>query len=139
MTARKSALVLVPALLFIANCGDDDDDGASAAQRLGVGATCVSSEDCPIVRDINDEEVMLECLSFKGGYCGLEGCTSDMDCPQGSACVTHDDNVNYCFLICATKPQCNYGRPVDAESNCSANITFTDEQTDAKACVPPSG
>ena len=133
MTALRTTLVLVLALLSAAACGDDDDDGASQAQRMGVGAPCDTSDDCL-------PELMLECLPFKGGYCGLQGCDGDVDCPAGSACVTHDDGENYCFLICSTKPQCNVTRPPDDEANCSSNITFTDDHAGGvKACVPPSG
>jgi hypothetical protein len=77
-------------------------------------------------------------LPFKGGYCGLKGCEADADCPAGSGCVAHDDGENYCFLLCTEKPQCNYTRPPDIESNCVSNIDFVDGQKSSKACVPPS-
>jgi hypothetical protein len=88
--------------------------------------------------DCSQRVAPLQCLSFKGGYCGLEGCTRAEDCPLGSACVAHDDGKNYCFLICTDKIQCNPTRPVDIESNCSANITFVGDNNGKKACVPPS-
>jgi hypothetical protein len=78
------------------------------------------------------------CLAFKGGYCGVRDCTGDADCPQGSACVAHDDGVNYCFLICNDKPQCNRYRPVTDEANCSSSVDFVDNTSTIKACVPPS-
>ena len=132
MSAPKTTLAFVLALLSVTACGDDDDDGASPAQRMGVGAACDSADDCP-------PDLMLDCLPFKGGYCGLEGCANDQDCPPGSACVAHDDGNTYCFLICTDKVQCNYTRPVEDESNCSSNITFSDDQAGGiKACVPPS-
>jgi hypothetical protein len=132
MKATRVLWLLVLGLSCATACGDDDDDRGSAAQRMGVGASCTSDQDCP-------PELMLECLSFKGGYCGLEGCASDVDCPPGSACVEHaDDGNNYCFLICADKPECNWTRPVDAESNCSSSVVFTDGHKAYKACVPPS-
>lgn len=120
----------VASALFAAGCGDDDDDGGgSQAMRLGVGAACESNEDCA--------ETAPECLRFKGGYCGLAGCTGDGDCPAGSKCVAHDDGANYCFLVCRDKPECNLHRPLDAESNCSSNVTFVEDDT-VKACVPPT-
>ncbi len=72
------------------------------------------------------------------GYCGVKNCTTDEGCPGGSACVTHTDAHNYCFLVCAEKTDCNVNRATDNESNCSASITWaaTDQ---GKACVPPSG
>ena len=113
-------------------CGDDDDEGLSEAQQRGVGASCGDDDDC------FSKEVALTCLPFKGGYCGLEGCAGDDECPPGSACVQHDDGKNYCFLVCTDKSQCNPTRPPDIEANCSSNVTFIDQSNGAKACVPPS-
>ncbi len=116
---------------------EDEDDGGTEADEIGVGGSCSTNDDCP--QPENDEDPMLECLTaFKGGYCGLEGCQLDEDCPEGSACVAHDDGMNYCFRICLDKSECNRNRGPDEEANCSANITFTDGGG-GKACVPPSG
>jgi len=139
---KKSALVrlaaLVPVLASFAGvaCGDDDDDG-TAAEALGVGASCDSNGDC---LNYPEQGIVQECLTqFKGGYCGLEGCIDNSDCPGGSACVTHDDLKNYCFLICTDKAQCNRNRTAGSEANCSSSVDFVDGQKDWKACVPPSG
>jgi len=121
------ALVLIG---LSAGCGD----GATEADRIGVGAQCNAAGDCP-----TDSDIELECLTqFTGGYCGLEGCTSDVDCPEGSACVTHDDGSNYCFRVCRDKPDCNSNRSVANESNCVGSVTFVDARNDRKACEPPS-
>lgn len=112
-------------------CGSDGD-GGSPAQHLGVGALCSADTPCPVVSGM-----ALQCLPFKGGYCGLSGCTKDADCPAGSACVT-EGATNYCFLVCTDKSQCNYGRPVADESNCSSSITFVEAKNGVKACVPPT-
>lgn len=114
-------------------CGSDDDGaGLTEAQRHGVGAACTANSECFV------GATELECLPFKGGYCGLEGCQVSEDCPAGSGCVAHDDGRNYCFLLCGDKPDCNSTRPVDAEANCSSKVTFADGTKDSKACVPPS-
>jgi hypothetical protein len=134
----KSARLLLAGLSFfglsclLGACGDDDGEGLSEAQRHGVGAACTKDDDCYY------KETKLACLPFKGGYCGLEGCEGNEDCPPGSACVEHDDGQNYCFLTCADKIECNPTRPPDIEANCSSNITFVDNENGAKACVPPS-
>jgi hypothetical protein len=108
----------------------------SPAQQAGIGRECAADDDCD---DNDDDDFQQSCLAFKGGYCGLQDCENDEDCPGGSACVTHDDGVNYCFLLCRDKPECNGDRSLENESNCSANITFIDTQEDGvKACVPPS-
>ena len=128
----------VTVLAAVAGCGGDD---STEADRIGVGAECTVNpggdppSTCPVV----EMDIQLDCLTqFKGGYCGLEGCSGDVDCPDGSACVTHDDGKNYCFRVCTDKPECNRNRSAENESNCSANITFVEEPQERKACVPPS-
>jgi len=115
---------LLGILLVAGGCGGNE------AVRRGVGAECNATLPC--------QEMGQSCLAFKGGYCGVQGCTSDTDCPQGSACVTHTDAMNYCFLVCSTKEQCNVSRTVDNESNCSSSTTFVDGAQGRKACIPPS-
>src|SRR5690349_21455176 len=75
---------------FFVTCGCGS--GQSEANRRGVGAECAMTSDCTESGQV--------CLTqFKGGYCGVSGCTHDTNCPQGSACVTDDNQINYCFLI----------------------------------------
>lgn len=129
MHTHRAPFVLfaLAALGVMTSCG-------SPAQQAGIGRECAVDDDCN-EGDSDDNQ----CLAFKGGYCGLEGCDGDGDCPGGSACVVHDDGERYCFLLCRDKPECNGGRSGDNEANCSSSITFTDEQDDGvKACVPPS-
>ena len=117
--------------MTIPGCGDD----ATEADRLGIGAQCTDAAEC----ESADENVTLACLTqFTGGYCGLEGCATESDCPEGSACVTHGDGNNYCFRICGDKADCNRNRSENNWSNCSANVDFVDGKQDRKACVPPS-
>jgi hypothetical protein len=120
---RLASIVLLT--LFAVACGGSADD-------LGVGAQCTGNDQC-------DADTNQTCLMFKGGYCGIQGCTRDADCPQDSACITHTDAMNYCFRTCSDKPQCNANRSVENESNCSSNVTFVDGANGRKACVPPSG
>lgn len=79
-----------------------------------------------------------KCLAFKGGYCGVADRTTKVNCPVGSAWVKHTDGTNYCFVVCADKPDCNVNRPADATANCSGTATFTDAESGKRACVPPS-
>jgi hypothetical protein len=114
---------------LLAACDDDTE-----ADRQYVGGQCTVNDDC------NQEgEFPQSCLTqFRGGYCGLEDCLGDVDCPEASACVAHTDGMNYCFRICNDKAQCNRNRDLENESNCSANIDFVDGADGRKACVPPS-
>lgn len=121
----KLTLALLLSSFALVACGDE-----SEADRRGVGASCTNNDDCT--------EAGQSCLAFKGGYCGVIGCVEDNDCPGGSLCVTHTDGVNYCFLVCSDKSDCNRNRTADIEANCSSSITFAD-QGSGKACVPPSG
>lgn len=113
------------AILLGAACGGNADD-------LGVGAQCTMNDDC------NQNDGAQTCLSFKGGYCGLKGCTHDADCPANSACITHDDQMNYCFRICVDKIDCNANRDPANEANCSSSATFVDGTMGRKACIPPT-
>jgi len=122
----------------VAGCGGDE---GTVADRIGVGAECTvdPSADPPSTCPVVEMDVQLDCLTqFKGGYCGLERCTGDVECPDGSACIAHTDGENYCFRVCQDKPECNRNRSADNESNCSANIVFVDDRNERKACVPPS-
>lgn len=124
----------------LAACGGGSED-AVPADRIGVGATCTSTDECPTVVTPEDETVQLICLTqFTGGYCGLPDCETNEDCPGGSSCVRHDDGQAYCFRDCLNKAECNRNRPVDAEANCSSSFDFNDPADDAgqKACIPPS-
>jgi hypothetical protein len=119
--------ILCALLLFACACGNDQNE----ANRRGVGAECNANLLC--------SESGQACLSqFKGGYCGVSGCAHDSDCPQGSACVTGDDQTNYCFLVCVDKIDCNVNRSVDNESSCTSSLTFVDGTMDRKVCRPPN-
>ena len=126
--------LLVAALLLTVAC--DDDDGTEA-DRFGVGAQCAGGDEDLCDDDVEDDFDLVCLPQFKGGYCGLEACEGDLDCPEGSACVLHEDEQTYCFRICLDKSECNFNRDVDNESNCSSNVDFV-EATGVKACVPPS-
>ncbi|HWO14534.1 MAG TPA: hypothetical protein VNN80_33755 [Polyangiaceae bacterium] len=130
-----SSTALAASLCVLAACGGDE---GNEADRVGVASECTSDQACPEVTR-GDARVQLSCIrDFKGGYCGIEGCQADDDCPDGSACVAHDDGSTYCFRICAEKLECNRHRTPENEANCSSSIDFTDATRDGKACVPPS-
>jgi len=113
-------------VVVLCGCGG----GTSEAIRRGVGAECNA--------DLMCTESGQACLpQFKGGYCGVSACVHDSDCPQGSACVTEDDQINYCFLICVDKPDCNVNRSAANESNCTSSLTFVDGTNGLKVCRPP--
>ncbi len=123
----KLALTVTLLMIIASGCG-----GGSESDRLGVGAQCDNTDDCL------QEATPQTCLNFKGGYCGVANCMHDTDCPEDSACIAHEDGINYCFRICIEKAECNANRDVDNEANCSSSVTFTDGTMGRKACVPPS-
>ena len=132
---RTLVLYAVAMAVLVPSCGDDDD--GTEADLLGVGAQCSASSEC--LRQ-GDGGINLACLDqFKGGYCGLEDCAGNDDCPEQSVCVAHDDGHNYCFRSCVNKPECNLNRDPDNEANCSSNVEFVEPKTSGKTCVPPSG
>ena len=122
MSRILCGLVVVAAV----GCGS----GQSEAVRRGVGSECNASQMCTEMGQV--------CLTeFKGGYCGVSGCQHDSECQAGSACVT-ENGTNYCFLICADKPECNVKRTLDNESNCTSSLSFVDGTMGRKVCNPPS-
>jgi len=129
------ATIFLLAAVTLSACGDSD--GGNSADVLGVGAECTMDDEC--AQSNVDGGLSSSCLTqFKGGYCGIEDCTAQDDCPEGSACVMHDDGNNYCFRLCLNKDECNLNRSPDNESNCSSNIDFAGGADLGKACVPPS-
>lgn len=142
-TLNRLVVVATAALpiggVFVA-CGDDNNNGyATEADRWGVGAQCQTDADCARW-NLPDAAIVLKCITgaFKGNYCGVKDCMSDLDCPEHSACVAHTDGVNYCFRICADKPECNLNRDLANEANCSSSVDYVSGMKGAKACVPPS-
>lgn len=119
-------------------CHAEEPEGTEADQ-VGVAAQCQVDDHCNHEHETEGDPFELQCLTnFKGGYCGIVDCTAHEDCPEASACVTHDDGRNYCFRLCVDKAECNLNRDADQEANCSANITYVGADV-GKACVPPEG
>jgi hypothetical protein len=122
--------------LCLAACGGHDPPPpyGTQADLIGVGAACRANTDC-----FQTEGGAQQCLTeFKGGYCGLKGCTTSADCPAGSGCVSYN-GATYCFRRCKEKAECNLNRSIDVESNCSSNIDFVEGKASDKPCIPPSG
>ena len=119
-----AALAVLPLLTA---CGSDYDE----ADRLGIGASCSTTEECA-----QDQQCLTE---FKGGYCGVKDCKTNNDCPGSSACVIHSDGQNYCFRICLDKLDCNANRSVENESNCVSSVTYASGEKEGKVCEPPNG
>jgi hypothetical protein len=133
---RRAPFALAFLGLWFAACGSDPPPPyvGTQADLIGVGATCRTDADC-----FRPEGSVQNCLTeFKGGYCGLKGCTVSTDCPAGSGCVTYSGST-YCFRRCKDKAECNLNRPQADESNCSSNINFVEGNATDKPCVPPSG
>jgi hypothetical protein len=134
---RQLATLGLSLCVLVACADHDHDHGGTAADALLVGAECEQQADCE--QDQQPGDVTKQCLlQFKGGYCAIDGCERDLECPSGSACVAHSDGKTYCFRVCGNKPECNRNRSPDNESNCSSSVNFL-ERSGGKACVPPSG
>jgi hypothetical protein len=142
-------LALLSCPFAFVGCGgggdEEDPDGETEADELGIAAECEVDDDCPEVLIAGmggaGGKVQLKCLTqFDAGYCAIEDCESAEDCPEGATCVLHEDNRNYCFRECSAKTECNANRSPESEANCSANFDYADSADDHghKACIPPS-
>jgi hypothetical protein len=120
------AVACVTVVAISSGCSDENE-----ANRRGIGSACDSGNLC-------SEKGQVCLTEFAGGYCGVSGCHHDSDCPEGSACVTDDNQVNYCFLTCIEKPDCNLHRSVENEANCTSSLTFVDGAKNLKVCRPPN-
>jgi hypothetical protein len=94
----RLAVVLGVALLCpsgLSGCGSDDVGPRSHM----VGGRCMTDNDC-----------VKRCAAgsqFPGGYCTVT-CSSDNDCPGGSACI--NDNGGICVATCQLPADCHaYG------------------------------
>lgn len=85
-------VVVVGALVVLGACGSGvGNDGVI------VGGDCSVSREC---------DVDSRCLTgedFPGGYCA-KSCTSDDQCPEGSACVAELGGV--CLVSCTSAAEC---------------------------------
>lgn len=94
----------------------------------GVGAACVTTADCT-----GD----LECITdMAGGYCGKADCTADADCPNGSSCVQMAPDRNYCLRRCTGDSDCSFCRPWEQPTSCTSEVTFVEEGTNGRVCLP---
>lgn len=134
---KKRICLLAIAIFGFSFLSCSDDKSGTEADRVGIAGECSASEDC--AQDVDS----LQCLTgFKGGYCGLAGCTENANCPIGSVCVL-ENGSSFCFRTCADKNECNPNRSAANEANCSGSFDLmkADDQMPvglAKVCIPPS-
>jgi hypothetical protein len=127
--ARTTMILLGAAVVLVGGLSCSD---GSQSDRLGIASECTKDADCPKI-----DGFQLTCLTtFKGGYCGLQGCMQDGDCPMGAACIVEGGGY-YCFRECSEKPECNAKRSTANEANCVGATHVGVSQS--KVCVPPSG
>lgn len=80
------------ALVALGACGSGvGNDGAI------VGGACAVNNECDI------DSRCLTGAGFPGGYCART-CTSDEDCPEGSACADEEGGV--CMVACGGSGEC---------------------------------
>lgn len=89
---RMGSLLVV---LVLGGCGNGVGTGGAV-----VGGDCVVSGECA------HDSFCLTGEAYPGGYC-VQGCDSDEECPEGSACVEHEGGV--CLLSCASAAECREG------------------------------
>lgn len=109
--------------------------GGGAANRkicvpgdCGVGAACVTDDDCT-----GD----LDCVTtLTGGYCGRGACTANADCPNGSVCVELGDGKNYCLSRCNADSDCSFCRPWGDPTACTDDVTYVESGQSGRVCKP---
>jgi hypothetical protein len=118
--ALRAALALAVLIGLVgapAGCGTDDVGPESQM----VGGRCTTDHDC--VR-----RCLVDPTAFPGGYCTVS-CTSNGDCPAGSACVAREGGI--CLATCKAAADCaDYG----AGYTCAPQ-TSQSAGGDPRACI----
>ena len=124
----------IAALVLFSGC---DDSSSTEADRIGVGAECSEAAEC----ESADEDITLTCLTeFAGGYCGLEGCEGDVDCPEGSACIAYDDGNHYCFAsVSKSQSAIKTEPPKTKRIALRTSISWTSARSVRPACLRRPG
>lgn len=129
------ALAVVASSLGLA-CSDDDPT-PTEAEQLELGAHCMNDAQCDLRAEGVDSEFRPICLDgFEGGSCGLLRCGMHDECPEGSACIGHDDGFNYCFALCDETADCNRHRADDVAAVCMEGMRSIGPDL-GTVCVPP--
>lgn len=80
-----SGLVLVASLWLLTACGS------------AIGDSCGNNQDCPTSSYCD--------LTMPGGLCTIQDCREG-DCPDGSVCVTFENESSYCMARCDSDGDC---------------------------------
>lgn len=84
-------------ILMLAACG-----GAASSTSKVVGGACATDRDC--------DHRCITSDTFGGGMCTVS-CTTDNDCPTGSACLASSHDGPFCAVTCSIDSDCsNFGR-----------------------------
>ena len=106
--------------------GGSDNRKICVPGDCDVGEACSGDADCA---------TGLSCATgFQGGYCTVQGCTINTDCPANSVCVARD-GVNYCMRSCTADNDCGFCRPLGMRLTCTADVTDVMGMTGG-ACAP---
>lgn len=155
----KKPVVIIDAGNADTTAGDDGGSSDTSTPDAGadtsggqdgqssVGGACSSADDCagsPAACFSADD-------GFPGGYCVVEGCETNDDCPGDASCWSFQDDTTKCLANCTTRSDCREGYYCDADNTCwpgegcspgsCATGEVCDEQTgrcEIEPCTPGS-
>jgi hypothetical protein len=105
---RTSVAVVWFALAMLTSCGGS----IAGPESTIVGAACTADNQCS--QQCLDNE-----RHFPGGMCTI-ACSSDADCPSGSACIDEEGGV--CIVTCSVDADCaGFGRGFACDSEARVN------------------
>jgi hypothetical protein len=103
---NRCFLALFVGATWLASCGDITVVGPT---NKTVGSACTANTDCA--------QMCLQDGHFPAGMCTI-ACTSNANCPSGSACVTEEGGV--CLATCHADADC---APFNASFVCHSETT----------------
>ena len=89
----KVTLAIITLTTALSCKGDIGDECVADAQ-------CRAGQTCDLISD--------------GGYCTVKDCRDD-ECPEGSTCVTFENDDRYCMASCQASDDCRDGYTCDTE------------------------
>jgi hypothetical protein len=127
---RIARALLLPTLLFLPACSDEDDDDTGHAD--GIGNYCEADDDCQTG----------ECyIGPGGGYC-TTACTDEGDeteCPADTVCKPIQGGARRCLLICGSETACDGDEDCQDEHCPNGSSCVSVSNTDHLACEPEPG
>ena len=88
---RRSSYRILTSLILVISCGSFSSCKGDIGDECVTDAQCQSGQTCDLISE--------------GGYCTLPDCREG-ECPNGSVCITFENDDRYCMANCSQNSDC---------------------------------